>query len=157
MTHARRTPFIEDRRGAVYVEFLIAFLPLLVLFFCVAQFADLYAARFVIHHAAYRTARAGAVVYPDDPEHYDAVSKDEEVEAAGYAILAAKRNIVSAEIDVSHGGVHDRTPVEVRIEARVACIFPIANRLMCGALALEPTRRLEGSARLPAHAASYEY
>lgn len=157
MTRARLGPFVADRRGAIYVEFLIAFMPLLVLFFCVAQFADLYAARFVVNHAAYRAARAGAVVYPDDPGHYDAVSKDEEVQAAGYAILAAKRNIVSADIDVSHGGVHDRTPVEVRVEARVACIFPIANRLMCGAFALSPTRRVQGSARLPAHAASYEY
>lgn len=156
MSHSRSS-VLEDRTGAIYVEFLIAFLPLLVLFFCVAQFADLYAARFVIHHAAYRTARAGAVVYPDDPQHYNAVSKDEEVEAAGYAILAAKRTIVSADFDISHGGVHDRTPVVVRIEARVACIFPIANRLMCGALALQPTRRIEGSARLLAHAASYAY
>jgi Flp pilus assembly protein TadG len=146
-----------DSGGAIYVEFLIAFLPLLVLFFCVAQFADLYAARFVVNHAAYRTARAGAVVYPDDPGHYEAVTKDEEVEAAGYAVLAAKRNILGAEIQISHGGVHDRTPVEVRISARVECIFPIANRLMCSTLALEPTRAVEGSARLPAHAAAYDY
>ena len=150
-------PLTSDCAGAIYVEFLIAFLPLLVLFFCVAQFADLYAARFVVNHAAYRTARAGAVVYPDDPEHYNAVSKDEEVEAAGYAILAAKRNIVSAEIDVAHGEVNDRTPVEVRIAARVECVVPIANRLMCQAFAARPTRRLEGSARLIAHAAGYDY
>ena len=156
MTQARNNLRLNSA-GAVYVEFLIAFLPLLVLFFCVAQFADLYAARFVVNHAAYRTARAGAVVYPDDPEHYNAVTKDEEVEAAGYAILAAKRNILGADIDVSHGGVHDRTPVEVRITARVECIFPIANRLMCSTLALSPTRVVEGSARLPAHAARYEY
>jgi Flp pilus assembly protein TadG len=152
-----RNDLARDSAGAIYVEFLIAFLPLLILFFCVAQFADLYAARFVVNHAAYRAARAGAVVYPDDPEHYDAVTKDEEVEAAAYAILAAKRNILGAELDITHGGVHDRTPVAVRIAARVECIFPIANRLMCSALALSPTRVIQGSARLPAHAARYDY
>ena len=143
--------------GVVYVEFLVAFMPLLVLFLCVAQFADLYATRFVVQHAAVRTARAGAVVYPDNPEHYNAVSKDEEVQAAGYAVLAAKRTIISADIDVSHGGVNDRTPVEVTIRARARCVFPFANRLMCAPLAADPSRALEGRARLPAHAAGYDY
>jgi hypothetical protein len=150
------TSLLNERHGAVYVEFLVAFMPLLVLFLCIAQLADLYSGQLVVKHAAYRTARAGAVVFPDDPANYNAVSKEEDVRAAGRAILDAKRTLRSSSIELSHGGEHDRRPVEVAIRARMQCIFPIANRILCG-FGSAPTRALQAKASLPAHAALYEY
>lgn len=57
-------------RGAVYVEFLIVFMPLFFLFLVVCQFALLAAARLVVQHAALSGARSAIVVLEDDPNRY---------------------------------------------------------------------------------------
>jgi Flp pilus assembly protein TadG len=148
----------NDRRGAVYVEFIAAFMPLLLTFACIAQLADLYATKLVVKHAATRTARAGAVVFPDDPANYRAVTQLDEVKSAGYAVLAGKRSIVDAEIEIPSGTEYERgQPVKVVIRATTRCIFPLANRILCRALEGEPSQVLTAEASLPAHAARYEY
>jgi Flp pilus assembly protein TadG len=149
----------RDRSGAVYVEFIGMFMPLLLTFLCIAQLADLYATKLVVQHAAHRTARAGIVVFPDDPAYYTAVSKLDEVRSAGFAVLAAKRSIVDAEIELPNGDDYERAePVTVVVRAKARCIYPIANRILCNWGADEsPTRVLEATRSLPAHAARYEY
>ncbi|MEO7038060.1 MAG: TadE family protein [Polyangiaceae bacterium] len=57
-------------RGAVYVEFLIVFMPLFLLFLTVCQFALLAAARLVVQHSALSAARSAIVVLEDDPNRY---------------------------------------------------------------------------------------
>lgn len=140
----------------MYVEFLIAFMPVFTTFLGIAQLADLYAARLVIEHAALRTARAGAVVFPDDPKHYTAVSKLDDVMAAGHIVLTAKRNIESAEIELPRGAGYERgEPVEVVITAQVRCLFPLANRMLCSPV--DGRKQISAKAQLPAHAAEYLY
>lgn len=60
-----------DSRGAVYVEFLIAFMPVYVFFLCVVQLGLLFTVRLITEHAAVNAARAAAVVIGDDPKRYD--------------------------------------------------------------------------------------
>ena len=67
----------HDRRGVVSIEFLIAFLPLLVLFLGVIQLALLGAARLIVRHAAVAGARSAAVVLDDDPARYGGVGRGE--------------------------------------------------------------------------------
>jgi len=62
---------VRGTKGAAYVEFLMAFVPLFILFLGIAQVSLLFGARLVVEHAAQRAARAAAVVLPDDPVHYD--------------------------------------------------------------------------------------
>jgi Flp pilus assembly protein TadG len=57
-----------DTRGAVYVEFLIAFLPFLIFFLCLWQVSILYYAKLVMDHAAFAAARAAAVVVAECPK-----------------------------------------------------------------------------------------
>ena len=63
----------EDRRGAVLVEFMVALVPLLTMFFVSIQTMQLATARLVIKHATILGARAGAVfantkgITPDQP------------------------------------------------------------------------------------------
>jgi hypothetical protein len=59
-----------DQRGAVYVEFLMAFVPLFTLFLGIAQLVLLYGAQLVVDHAATRAVRAAVVVLDDDPRYY---------------------------------------------------------------------------------------
>jgi len=56
--------------GAVYVEFLIVFMPLFTFFMCMVQLALLEGAGLVVQHAANRGARAAIVVSDDDPANY---------------------------------------------------------------------------------------
>ena len=59
-----------DARGAVYVEFLIAFLPLFVTFLCILQLALLFTLKLHTDHAAVQGARAGAVIFGDRPKSF---------------------------------------------------------------------------------------
>jgi hypothetical protein len=59
-----------DRRGAVYVELIIAFLPVFLFFSYLVQFGLLCAASIVTKHAAWMAARAAMVIIPDNPIYY---------------------------------------------------------------------------------------
>ena len=76
MIHSpRRAPktrsLARDTGGAVYVEFILSFIPLLFMFLGILQMGMLYAASIVVQHAAVTATRAAAVVLDDDPERYD--------------------------------------------------------------------------------------
>ncbi|MGC4068882.1 MAG: hypothetical protein QM784_30410 [Polyangiaceae bacterium] len=64
-----------DARGAVYVEFLIAFFPLFLLFLALCQLALVGAAEAVVRHSAYLAARSAIVVLEDDPEKFDGAAR----------------------------------------------------------------------------------
>lgn len=57
--------------GATYVEFLLAFIPLFILFTGMLQAALMYSGNLVVSHAATSAARSAVVVLPDDPREYD--------------------------------------------------------------------------------------
>jgi len=57
----------EGTRGAVYIEFLIAFMPLLVSFLCIWQVSILFTTKLFVDHAAFSGARAAAVIIAEDP------------------------------------------------------------------------------------------
>lgn len=61
----------SDERGAVYVEFLIAFLPLFLMFLAICQLALIATAEAVVRHAAYSAARTAVVVLEDAPSKFD--------------------------------------------------------------------------------------
>ena len=69
-----QSPFVgslfRDQRGVVFLEFLIAFVPVWPFFLCVAQLAFITHANLMVKHAADSAARSAAVVLPDDPSEY---------------------------------------------------------------------------------------
>jgi hypothetical protein len=66
---------IDDREGAAYVEFLLAFIPLFVLFLGMVQMSLMFAGDLVVQHSATTAARAAAVVLDDDPRYYDGAER----------------------------------------------------------------------------------
>lgn len=71
-TNTRPRPSLHaDAGGAVYVEFLVAFIPFFILVLGMMQLALLYSAHLVVQHAAASAARAAIVVFPDCPQRYD--------------------------------------------------------------------------------------
>lgn len=63
------TNVARDQRGAVYVEFLIAFLPFYIFFLCLWQLSILFYAKLIVDHAAFVAARAAAVVVAECPKN----------------------------------------------------------------------------------------
>jgi hypothetical protein len=57
-------------RGAVFVEFLIVFLPVFTFFLCLLQLALLFTVRLVTEHAALTAARSAAVIIGDEKQRY---------------------------------------------------------------------------------------
>ncbi len=60
----------RDQRGVVLLEFLVAFVPIWILFLCVVQLAFIAHADLMVKHSADAAARSAAVVLPDDPNEY---------------------------------------------------------------------------------------
>jgi Flp pilus assembly protein TadG len=65
--HGTVRDLAKSEGGAVYVEFLIAFLPFLVFFMCLWQVSILYYAKLMVDHAAFSAARAAAVIVSEPP------------------------------------------------------------------------------------------
>ena len=64
-----------DERGAVYVEFLIAFLPVFILFLGICQVALVSTARFVVQHAANCAARSAVVMLESSPGDFGGAAR----------------------------------------------------------------------------------
>jgi hypothetical protein len=162
--------FARDNGGAVYVEFLVAFLPLLVFFECLIQFSGLVAAKLVVQHAAMTATRAAIVVLYDDPKYYndEEVGKTtgkrrEAIRLAAAMPMRSVKSIVAFDINFpSQAGESDDRDqygrdelVRVRVTATYRCQVPFASRLVCNWLT--GMRELHGEAALPNQGADYEY
>lgn len=66
----REDPLLVDRRGTVFLEFLIVFVPLWTFFLSLVQLALISHASLIVKHAADSAARSAIVVLPDDPSEY---------------------------------------------------------------------------------------
>jgi hypothetical protein len=81
MTDRSRSPRLRLRgkrpAGVVYVEVLVAIIPVLIFFFGLLQMALLYTARLVVRHAAQRAVRSAVVVLEDDPSRFDDTAQGE--------------------------------------------------------------------------------
>jgi hypothetical protein len=61
---------LVDKRGVVFLELLIAFVPMWTFFLCVLQLAFIGHADLMVKHSADSAARSAVVVLPDDPNEY---------------------------------------------------------------------------------------
>lgn len=154
---------VENRRGAVFIEFLIAFLPVYTFFLCVLQLALLYTVKVVTEHAAVNAARAAAVIIADDPKTYNN-EKINEVTPNGKrfeavydaALLTLSPLVLNGIVDdlelefpppntpggTAQSGTIKFTPmdhstigkVRVRLVVSANCRIALANRIACGSL-----------------------
>lgn len=156
----RAARLIGDVRGAVYVEFLIAFLPVYVFFLCLIQLTILFSSRLVVEHAALNAARAAAVVIGDDPAEYSGEAPNwlepdgERLQTIRKAAiltlspliltgLAQDVELIFPDPEIPGGpgqtdaihyqpmGETDVGKVRVRVEVEVACRIGFANLIAC--------------------------
>jgi hypothetical protein len=155
--------------GAVYVEFLIAFMPLFVMFMSTVQLAFVEIANVVTKHAAVTGCRAAIVVLPDDPadygnaQTYTVVGKRKaDIEAAVKGPLRAVSvvPIVKVTFPTSPAGDDDRRTfahdalVRVQVKFDYLCQIPIGKNFVCGLLGVKV---LKAEAALPMQGANYVY
>lgn len=172
---------MHDTRGAAYVEFLIAFLPLLLLFSGIWQFGRIFTVRILCAHAANSGARSAAVLIAEPEQngvvdHHITAEKREQIAIAVYAAIApAIVNDWISSVDIEFPGdagaaAPDLEPtapdfslqppkmVNVRVLARYRCNLPLVDLLMCehaDAAGWTFPIRAEGS--FPYQAARYAY
>ena len=161
---------LGETRGAVYVEFLIAFLPLFSFFLCLVQLAMLQTANLVVKHAAVVATRAAVVILPDDPSRYSGAtmnraegSRRDKIVQAATIPLSVLEDFPFPEVrfPTEENGGDDRTAfgrddlVRVQVTQLYRCRVPLARTIVCGPLL--GVKRLRGEASLPMQGASYGY
>jgi hypothetical protein len=150
----------EDCRGAIFVETLIAYAPVLYLFFATWQIAELCAANLIVRRATSAAARAAVVVLPDDPVFYDGVAvhsfsgkrRDAVRMAAGLILAASPQISDDFQVDVAGTG-QAGTPTKVAVTATFRCAGGWLS-LVCGA---GGQRRISATTTQAYHGASYQY
>jgi hypothetical protein len=143
---------LHATRGAVMVEFLIAFMPLFIAFECMLQLAGLQVARLVTHHAAVCAARAAAVVLSDDPRRYGGIPvgsfsgrRRADIERAAEMVLTASGNMAGTRVSSEPG--------RIRVATHYQCALPLARSVVCGGAQVT----LVGEAVVPDQRARYPY
>ncbi len=157
-----RNTLASAQSGAVMVEFLIAYLPILVAFLMFWQLGELLVAQLVVERASSAAGRAAVVVVPDDPAFYqglvpgayDGQRKREIRLAAGMMLAASPHLSENFTVDVQNvpaPGEDTSQELTVEIDAEFRC-----NRLkwVCGA---DGVTVLKASSQHTYQGASYGY
>jgi hypothetical protein len=162
--------FVLQDRGAVYVEFLIGFMPVFVFFLGIWQLGMLYVGRIVVGHAAMATARAAAVVIAE-PEggapHTLTAGKRKTIEDAAAIVLApllidgfvqSMRVTIPATTFAPLEAGKPVTMVTAQVDVDFVCDVTIVNVLVCDrGAAFGRTRALSAEASFPYQGARYRF
>jgi Flp pilus assembly protein TadG len=168
-----------DRRGAAYVEFLIAFPPIFLMFLGLWQLGIMFVASLVVQHAAVCAARAAAVAIAEPVDTPHTLGDFGRVMATDAAYLAASPLLnggaissLSVEFPSDAGGAGERTTyqpsstakpsmVRVRVKADFVCAVTPVNVLVCGLNGAggggATTTQLTAEASFPYQGANYRY
>jgi len=127
---------VAEKRGAVAVEFALAFMPLAITFFSFTQVGFLYTAHLVFKHAALAAGRAAiTTVGPCNPgEEMDKRRDPQDVKDAAHDALGAgawQNKFASLEAEASYGGGDQYGDVHTKTTAKYKCSVPLGNRIVC--------------------------
>lgn len=177
----------QATHGAVYVEFLVAFLPVLVFFLSLLQLALLFSSKLLVEHAAAQGARAAAVVFGDESGPYGSRAGDPNTLSSGRRQAVRDAVLVSLApliIDGSITRVDVAFPAEdtplgndrpedtklapmassgprmmrVRVDVDVVCKIAIASLVICkGPPAVPRVALASAEALYPYQGAGYAY
>lgn len=142
--HRTRT-LRADSRGAVYVEFLLSFVPLFVMVLGIAQHALMLSAQLVVQHAALRAARSAIVVLDDDPAHYGGeprLSVDPQSEDGAWPLTDPVGGVLD---DEPRAGGSRMRPIRMSAYGPLLALAPTGRQLMTRAQQQSLVRAVSGS------------
>jgi hypothetical protein len=132
------TSLTRDERGVVFVEHLIAYLPVVFFFLATWQLLELCAAHLILKRAASAAARAAVVVLPDDPAFYGGAAKDtftgkrkEDIELSAAMILGTSPHFSSDFTVGVSGAMKSGEPLTATVTANFYCFAGWVS-LVCG-------------------------
>lgn len=144
--------------GAVYVEYLVAIVPFLLLGLSGLQLVELWTGQIVVRRAASAAVRAAAVVLPDDPRFYDDVpanrfegARKRAIELAAALVLVPSpqfEDLVGVELELPP----NRALLTATVHARFACSLGFVG-VVCGG----GQKVLTARASFPYQGARYRY
>lgn len=144
----------RSTRGAVLVEFTVALVPLLTIFFCFVQVAKLYTASLVVKHGAVAAARAAIVIKAPNPGNNG--SEGDIGYAAGIAMGDWLKNgsltspSVTTTTQASEADPYGLVTSTVSVSYQ--CNVPLGGLIVC----LGPTKTLTARMSLPNQGANYK-
>jgi hypothetical protein len=156
----RRFCLARDQRGAVFVEHLIAYLPVMFFFLATWQLLELCAAHLILKRAASAAGRAAVVVLPDDPAFYDGSPKDSfsgkreaDIKLAAGMILNNSPHFSSDFTVAVAGELKGSAPLTATVTAKFHCFAGWVS-LVCGPTGV---RELTAKSVYAYQGAAYKY
>jgi hypothetical protein len=163
-------PLGADRStaGAVYVEYIIAIVPMLTLFWGMMQLNGLFLADLVARHAAVNAVRAAIVCDSDEKPQDEGTLEG----AGGCSYEAAKATLSAVKSFAPPGGTDPdftvkvdgastdgNAPVTVTLNANYHCQVPLVAGFVCGLVEGSgvATATLTRKAALPNQGAGYSF
>lgn len=145
-------------RGSAYVEFLVAIIPMLVIFWGLMQVSGLLLADLVVRHAAMNAVRAAIVCDSDQNAAGDAGADTCAQQAAGDTTKAVS-SITATHVVVDGASEQGNAPVTVSVSADYQCQVPLVGGLTCSLVAggVSSTATIQRSATLPNQGHSYKF
>jgi TadE-like protein len=117
-----------DQRGAVFVEFIICFIPMFVFFLGITQLAFSYATKIVVQHAASKAVRAAMVSEPEAKRDCPNGDPGDDRDAAGFKTLqdpfSTEPSSKGGGQGPSGGSEKEESPLLTKI--RAAAYLPLA-------------------------------
>jgi hypothetical protein len=155
-------PLDRSRAGGVYVEFLIAFLPVFFFFLGLVQLAFVQVANLVVKHAATKAVRAAVVVLPDDPQYYGGVpvgqfsgQRQSDIERAAQIPLATLGLLEAMTAKVSMNTPYSRNALlTAQVDYQYHCKVPWGRFVICG---VSNFKKINAEASMTAQGADYAY
>jgi hypothetical protein len=151
----------RDTRGALFVEHLIAFLPVLYFFLCTWQLIELFTTDLIVRRAANAAVRAAVVVLPDDPNAlgrdngintYTGLRREYVQRAAELVLLSASSVEDNVSVELS-GTFSEHNPITAEVTVHFRCTASWVN-IVCGG---QPTRTLSARSTHAYQGARFSY
>ena len=128
----------QDRDGAAMVEFAIAILPVLMMFFGTVQWSVNAYLHLIVKHAAYTIARCEAVEHPGMPDSgtdtVDCLNTDPTSTSVIGTLFAHVSGVSSGDFDIrttTLAGQYAQTPDTVQVTLNYKCSIPLGNVIAC--------------------------
>jgi hypothetical protein len=129
----------SDARGAVYVEFLVAFFPVFMLFLATIQLSLLTAARLVVQHAATSSVRSAVVILSDAPGELGEAPRGSLTEGDASSVTNAADLLETFGVPGASNGLGSASDDDAnRITQRGARMVPIRASAYFPLFALSP-------------------
>lgn len=124
------------QRGAVTVEFIIAFMPMLAFFLWLMQYSFIISGKLVTKHAAVIAARAASVILDDDEANYDQVRRGSfdgkrklHVQAAVRIVLSALPGLVLRDVSIMKSDTEAAKPNDILTPPKEGCDMGLRVRV----------------------------